>query len=183
MADELAALASAPDAPDRADRIGLLVECPQPLAPLLSSLMREADPPVRRALLETMARRYHRLGTLSPFTEESAAGVSFLCADHERDGLVRRLATAFVDLEQVGAATRALAELAGRTGDSTEFVADFYAAPAGPARSPDELAATLRQAIAEAALPARVQSVVFAVTEPARGSRHVCRGLRELSPD
>ena len=43
-----------------------------------------------------MARRYYRLGTLSPFTEASAGGVSFLCSDHERDGHTRRLAAAFV---------------------------------------------------------------------------------------
>ena len=169
MGDQLAALASAPDAPDRADRITVLVECPQALAPLLSSRMRGADPPLRRALLETMARRYYRLDTLSPFTEANARGISFLCSDHERDGRARRLATAFVELDQAGAAGRALAELAGEAGESIEFVADFYAAHPEPAQSHDELRARLGQAIADAALPTRVASVVFAVAEPARG--------------
>ena len=140
MADQLAALASAPDAPDRADGSAASSSVPSRWRRCSRASCVRLIHPCAGRLLETMARRYYRLGTLSAFTEASAGGMSFLCADHERDGRARRLATAFVDLEQVGAATRALAELAGRTGESIEFVADFYAAHAGPARSPDELA-------------------------------------------
>ena len=169
MANHLAALASAPTAPERADRIRSLVECPQPLAPLLSSRMRAADPALRRALLETMARRYHRVGELSPFQEVTAEGVSFLCSGLTREGQTRRLATAFVELEQVGGATRALAALARDAEEPIELVADFYAAHPEPARPHDELRARLREAIEEASLPSGVERVVFAVAEPGRG--------------
>ena len=131
MANHLEALASAPEAPERADRIRALVECPQPLAPLLSSRMRAADPALRRALLETMARRYHRSRGLSPFREATAGGVSFLCSDLEREGETRRLATAFVELEHAADAGRALAALAGDADETVELVADFYAAHPG----------------------------------------------------
>jgi acetyl/propionyl-CoA carboxylase alpha subunit/acetyl-CoA carboxylase carboxyltransferase component len=169
MASHLTALASAPDAPERADRIRALVDCPQPLAPLLSSRIRGADPALRRALLETMARRYHRVGELSPFREAGAGGVSFLCSDLEREGETRRLATAFVELDQAGAATRALAALARGAGETVQLVADFYAAHPEPALPHDELRARLRGAIEAASLPKRVERVVFAVAEPARG--------------
>jgi acetyl/propionyl-CoA carboxylase alpha subunit/acetyl-CoA carboxylase carboxyltransferase component len=169
IANHLAELASAPEAPERAERIRTLVECPQPLAPLLTSRMQTADPALRRALLETMARRYHRTGRLSPFQEATAGGLSFLCSDLEREGETRRLATAFVDLEEAAAAAHALAVLA-RDGDETvELVADFYAAHPEPAQPRDELRGRLREAIEEASLPARVERVVFAVAELTRG--------------
>ena len=169
MNDHLTALASAPDAPERTDRIHALVECPQPLAPLLSSRMRAADPALRRALLETMARRYHRVGELSAFREASAGGVTFLCSDLEREGETRRLATAFVELGQAEAAARALAALAADADGTMEFVADFYAAYSEAAPPREELRARLREAIEQASLPARVERVLFAVAEPARG--------------
>jgi acetyl/propionyl-CoA carboxylase alpha subunit/acetyl-CoA carboxylase carboxyltransferase component len=169
MAEHLTALATAPDSPDRADRIRALVECPQPLAPLLSGRMRAAEPALRRALLETMARRYHRVGVLSPFRERAAGEVSFLCSDLEREGETRRLATAFVELDQVPAAGRALSALAGEAGDTVELVADFYAAHSERDPPRDELRAQLQEAIEQAQLPAQVERVVFAVAAPARG--------------
>ena len=169
MAEHLSALAAAPEAPDRSARIRALVECPQPLASLLSSRMRAADPTLRSVLLETMARRYHRVGTLSPFRETTADGVSFLCADLRRGDQMRRLVTAFVELEQVGQAVRALAALAGDADPALELVADFYASHPGPALAHDELRVRLRETIDEASLPPSVERVVFAVAEPTRG--------------
>ncbi len=169
MAEQLAALASAPDAPERAERIRALVECPQPLAPLLSSRMREADPALRRALLETMARRYHRVGVLSPFREASAGGVSFLCADLEQEGRTSRLATTFVELDEAAAATRALTALAADADPAVEVVADFYAAHPEPALPREELRGWLQEAIDGASLPAHVERGVFAVAAPTRG--------------
>jgi acetyl/propionyl-CoA carboxylase alpha subunit/acetyl-CoA carboxylase carboxyltransferase component len=182
-------LASAPDGPRRGELIGTLVDCPQPLAPLLSSRMSAAEPALRRALLETMARRYHRVGELSPFREASAAGTTFLCSDLERGGEARRLATAFLELDEVAGAVRALATLAGEAGQSVELVADFYAAHPEPALLRDELLERLRMAIEGASLPTQVERVVFAVAEPARGRgmsavdfatfRRTADGLRE----
>ena len=169
MAEHLSALAAAPEAPDRSARIRALVECPQPLASLLSSRMRASDPTLRSVLLETMARRYHRVGTLSPFRETTADGVSFLCADLRRGDQMRRLVTAFVELEQVGQAVRALAALAGDADPALELVADFYASHPGPALAHDELRVRLRETIDEASLPPSVERVVFAVAEPTRG--------------
>jgi acetyl-CoA carboxylase carboxyltransferase component len=131
--------------------------------------MRAADPTLRSVLLETMARRYHRVGTLSPFRETTADGVSFLCADLRRDDQMRRLATAFVELEQVGQAARALAALADDADPALELVADFYASHSEPALAHDELRVCMREAIDGASLPASVERVVFAVAEPARG--------------
>ncbi|HEX2415216.1 MAG TPA: biotin carboxylase N-terminal domain-containing protein, partial [Thermoleophilaceae bacterium] len=168
MAEQLAALASTPTGPGREARIRTLVECPQPLAPLLSSRMSSAAAELRPALLETMARRYYRVHLLSPFREESAAGIGFLCSDFEVGGARRRLATAFTELGHTGAATQALGRLA-RASEGAAVVADFYAASPGPAPPRDELCARLAGEIEAAELPAHVERVVFAVAEPARG--------------
>jgi acetyl/propionyl-CoA carboxylase alpha subunit/acetyl-CoA carboxylase carboxyltransferase component len=169
MADELAALAADPDGPERDVRIAALVDCPQPLASQLSSRMHDAPAPLRRALLEIMTRRYYRVGTLSPFHEVTVDGVTFLCADHERDGRTDRLPTAFVNLDEAESATRALGALAAELGEGVSLVADFYAAHPEPPLGHDDLSARLRDAIDAATLPPNVGRVVFAVAAPSRG--------------
>ena len=71
MEAHVAALAAHPQRSDRDERIAALVDCPQPLASLLSARMREAAPQVRRVLVEAMARRYYRVRSLEAFAPAS----------------------------------------------------------------------------------------------------------------
>jgi acetyl/propionyl-CoA carboxylase alpha subunit/acetyl-CoA carboxylase carboxyltransferase component len=162
---DLDALASDPPAAERVERIRALVDCPQPLAPMLSKRMRSAEPAFQRALLETMARRYHRVCRLSDFSELD----SFLCSDVESDGETRQLATAFIRLADVDAALSALAALTADSDRSDGVVADFYAAYPDPDPAPDQVRALLTAAIDTAGLPERVERVMFAIADPSRG--------------
>ena len=76
MEAHVAALAAHPQRPDRGERIAALVDCPQPLASLLSARMREAAPQVRRVLVEAMARRYYRVRSLEAFAPRPSAATS-----------------------------------------------------------------------------------------------------------
>ena len=104
-----------------------------------------------------------------PFREATADGVTFLCADLERDGGTDRLATAFVELDEAGAATRALGRLAADAGEGVLLVADFYAATPSPPRRATTQRAPAGDDRGRRGLPPHVERVVFAVAEPARG--------------
>ncbi len=165
----LDALASAPERPDREQRIGALVACPQALASVLSRRLRAAEPRLGPALLEVMTRRYYRPPELAPFTEARSVGVSFICSAYRDEEGPKRLATAFVELGELGTALEGLPALAREMGKGETLVADLYAEHVGPAPPRDELAHRLRGALAEAGLPAELERIVFAISAPERG--------------
>ena len=146
---------------DSPGRVRDLVELPQPLAPMLTRRMHGASQRVASLLLETMARRYYRMRSPGEFERCGP----LLVAPYVSEGGERRLATAFVELDELTTAARAL----GALPEGAPVVADFYAEHRGRAPPHDELAAQLRASLAEAELPAAVRRIVVAVAEPGRG--------------
>ena len=167
--EQLEALTADPASSDRAARIDALVACPRPLAPMLSERLRAAGPLVRRVLLETMTRRYYRLRSLSGFEELELTGRRFLTALHSHGEAARRVATAYIDLDDLPAAAAAIADYARSLPTGEELVVDFYAEYEGEPPSEDELAERLASVLAGAGLPAGIDRVVIGVAEPARG--------------
>jgi acetyl/propionyl-CoA carboxylase alpha subunit/acetyl-CoA carboxylase carboxyltransferase component len=166
---QLAELAADPETDSSADPIMELVDCPRPLAPMLSERLRVADPSLRRALLEVMTRRYYRKHALEGFEEHELEGVSLLTATHPEDGGRRRVATAYVRLEGLPAAVTALARYAATLPEDERLVADFYADYDGEPLDQAALAQRLASVLADADPPANVDRAVFAIAEPGRG--------------
>ena len=67
MEEHLEALEADPHRPDREAVVRDLVECPQPLAPLLTARIAVAAPDFRNVLLEVMCQRFYRIRALDPF--------------------------------------------------------------------------------------------------------------------
>ena len=169
----LAALADDPDGPEREERIAALVACPEPLAPKITRAMPGAAPELRDALLEATTRRFYRIRTLEGFTPDG----SFLTARYQHEGPPRRLATAFVDLEELAETTVAFARWATRIRADEVAVADFYAQHAGPMPDGDALAERLHAALAGVSLPASVRRIVVTVAAPGTD-----RGMSAITP-
>ena len=71
MEEHLAALVADPAGLERSDHIKALVDCPQPLAPLLLRRLAVDPPATHPVVLETMTRRYYRRrdpGDVRPLT-------------------------------------------------------------------------------------------------------------------
>ncbi|MGZ6705848.1 MAG: ATP-binding protein [Solirubrobacteraceae bacterium] len=169
MEAHVAALATDPGRPDRAARVEAIVQCPQPLAALLSARLRTTQPAVRPPLLEAMARRYYRLQSLEPFREVRLDGRPFLLSGYPGAGGPHLLGAAYVRLGDVAATATAFARHAATLPGGHAALADLYAEHDGPALRPDELAATLRAALAEVPTPPALERIVVAVAEPGRG--------------
>ena len=169
MEQHIAALAEDPARTDRDERIAALVACPRPLAALLAARMSGAAPALLRLLVEATARRFYRVRALEGFELGRIDGRDLLLAQYPFEGRRRHLAAAYVELDDVGAVASAFARHAGTLPDDDLAVLDLYAVHPGAAPSRDELAATLRAALAEIPLPRALHRIVVAVTQPERG--------------
>ena len=147
MAGHLAALADPDGTEDREAHLAALVDCPQPLAPLLSRRAGDAGP-----LVEAMTRRYYRIRALERVQQRLVDGVPFVSADYEHQGLRRHVAATLGGSADLEAALRALATGARALPEGEVLIADLYAVRSAP----DEL----RRLVAEADLPAEVARVV-----------------------
>ncbi len=175
---DLRQLAQDPERPDRAVRIAALVACPQPLAPTLLRRMPDADAAERRALLETIARRFYRVRTFEPFAETTVAGYRLLTARYLHEGPPRNLATAFVDLEELPSAARAVTAWAATLPAGELAVADFYAR-AEVTVSAAELAERVGALLAGVELPPSLHRIV--VGAAATGSRREMSAMTVLT--
>jgi acetyl-CoA carboxylase carboxyltransferase component len=169
MEAHITALAEDPARADRGDRVAALVECPRPLAPLLSARMRGAALPLLRLLVEAMARRYYRVRSLEGFEPVCVDGHELLMARYAFEGRPRHLAAAYVALADVGALASAFARHAATMPGDDLAVLDLYVECPGEASSRDELAATLRAEFATMEVPEVLHRIVVAVAHPARG--------------
>ncbi len=166
---ELEALLADPDGPGRRGQIEALVACPRPLVTLLCERLRDAGDRSRRALLETMTRRYYRMQALGEFEVLELEGVLFLTATHPRRGGQRRVVTSYLDLDELPTAAAVLAGHANSLPKGEALVADFYTEQAGGPPGQADLAERLASILDPAKLPPGVERVVVSVAETARG--------------
>ena len=140
MRGHLAELAADPAAPDRADRIGRLVWCPQPMRSLLlEAWLRAAghgsadeDTAFRRALLETYLRRFYRMRDLHGLDFDTVDGLDLSYARYELKGLQVHVVAGYLPVEHLAKASRAIARhLAGHAHDR-EVVVDLVVWRPGP---------------------------------------------------
>ena len=78
-----------------------LVDCPQPLAPLLSRVVGAAGP-----LVEAMTRRYYRIRTLEHVEQRLVEDVPFVLATYEHGGVRYHVAATLGEPDELPAALR-----------------------------------------------------------------------------
>ena len=144
MAEHLAALGDTDDPAEREKHLDALVDCSQPLAPLLSRLVGDAG-----QLVEAMTRRYYRIRALEDVDQELIGGVPFVRSAYEHQGTRYHVAATLGYPADIPAALQAAAGLAG----DEELLLDVYVArPEG---------VDVARLVADAELPASVTRVVF----------------------
>jgi acetyl-CoA carboxylase carboxyltransferase component/pyruvate/2-oxoglutarate dehydrogenase complex dihydrolipoamide acyltransferase (E2) component len=193
----LTALASDPAGADRDEHARALVECAQPLAPLVFRRVGAAGPELRRELLEAMTRRYYRVRELDRIEHRELEGMPFVLTSFEHAGVRHRSASVFAEPGELSDALRALGASAPELSQGEALLADVYAWRSDDRAVPtdDELSARLQEHVAAADLPAAVNRVTFVVAKPDgegtdivtfrrddRGELVEDRGVRGLHP-
>jgi acetyl/propionyl-CoA carboxylase alpha subunit/acetyl-CoA carboxylase carboxyltransferase component len=163
----LDALGQEARAEDLERSIVTLVDCPLPLAPLLSRRLTTAPASLRRPLLEVMLRRYYRTRELRGFEEIEVDRQRILTASYERAGRTHHVLTAFVELSDLAAAARSCAAHATLLPEHEPVMVDLYSEHIEPAAA--QLAPALRQTLDAVAFPVATERIVVGVAAPARG--------------
>jgi acetyl/propionyl-CoA carboxylase alpha subunit/acetyl-CoA carboxylase carboxyltransferase component len=149
--EHLSALGSASSATERDAHVRALVQCPQPLAPLIFERVKnDATPAVSQAMLEAMTRRYYRVSELTAVNHQKVDGTEFLTTSFEDRGRRHHVAATFADPEDLPDTIRALCAYAARGPDAEPVIADLYVRQADASEDPDETAARLHDLLARA---------------------------------
>ncbi|HWE09149.1 MAG TPA: carboxyl transferase domain-containing protein [Solirubrobacteraceae bacterium] len=159
----LAALAAGRDSVDRDTHVRALVDCPQPLEPLVFRLIGDASATVRQALLEAMTRRYYRMCRLEAIEHRVIDGVPLLLTSFEDAGIRRHVASGCADAAGLRGGLNALATHGRRIADGEEMVADLFVWRADIAPDDEEVAPVLRDLLATAQPPPALARVTFVV--------------------
>jgi acetyl/propionyl-CoA carboxylase alpha subunit/acetyl-CoA carboxylase carboxyltransferase component len=159
----LAALAAGRESVDRHAHVHALVDCPQPLEPLVFRLIGDASSTVREALLEAMTRRYYRTCRLEEIEHRVVDGVPLLLTAFDDGGLRRHVAGGFADAAGLRGALSALAAHARGIADGEEMDADLFVWRADIAPDDEEVAPVLRDLLAMAEPPPALARVTFVV--------------------
>jgi acetyl/propionyl-CoA carboxylase alpha subunit/acetyl-CoA carboxylase carboxyltransferase component len=154
-----------PDAPDRAERIAVMVGSTEPLVRLLGQRLGRGGLD-HAPMLEVLTRRYYGNKGLVHVRTADAAGHRFVVA--ERAG--SRLVSTAVDFDDLAAALRGLAEVAASAPD--ELDADIYLAWEQQPEGFDAMAAALHQVVNAQPLPSQVRRVTATVAGSGRAVMH-----------
>ncbi|MDJ0768067.1 MAG: biotin carboxylase N-terminal domain-containing protein [Ilumatobacter sp.] len=159
-------LATSPPPERRAELIGDLVDCSQPLKSTLSQRFPDANPALQGAALEVMTRRYYRIRNLHDVRVETVDGLRYVTAEYDHQGRRIHVVTTHVDLPDMASAAQRLAPAIEAIDDGHDVALDFYAlsdsAGLDEERVRDELAGTLGDALGRFAL----RRIVVAVSGP-----------------
>jgi acetyl/propionyl-CoA carboxylase alpha subunit/acetyl-CoA carboxylase carboxyltransferase component len=165
----LAALAAGSEPRDRDVHVRALVECPQPLAPLVFRRVGEAGPRVRQALLEAMTRRYYRVRQMESSEHRVLGDAPFLLTSFEHVGIRHRVAAAFTEPAGLPGALRALIADARSVPDGEEVLADLYVWRAEVPADQEEIVALLGDLVEDANPPPALARITFVLAVPERG--------------
>jgi acetyl/propionyl-CoA carboxylase alpha subunit/acetyl-CoA carboxylase carboxyltransferase component len=178
MEGHLAALTEGPVRGEREHHMAALVDCPQPLAPLLSRLVGGAGP-----LVEAMTRRYYRIRALEGVEQRLVDGVPFVLAGYEHDGVRHHVAATLGDPDELPGAARALAVHARTLPAGEPLLVDLYARRPTPADLDRVLEAGLPPAVTRVAFVRATALVdVLTFTRGPAGALVENRDLRGLHP-
>jgi acetyl/propionyl-CoA carboxylase alpha subunit/acetyl-CoA carboxylase carboxyltransferase component len=164
MEQHLAALRVNREEVARTGHVSALVDCPQPLAPVLLGRMSGVGEEEQRVALEVMTRRYYRMRALGDLEAVADSGHPMLHGTYDdADGVVVNVITTTGSVDDLGRMVEGAAVAASDIPTDEAVVLDLYAWSAGPFGDADELAETVRGVLDTSPLPSTVRRVVVVV--------------------
>ncbi|HYN40657.1 MAG TPA: carboxyl transferase domain-containing protein [Thermoanaerobaculia bacterium] len=169
MDDVLDRLVAEPGAPERAERVRHLVDCPQPLQSLYLGRFESAPAQTREAMLEVLTRRYYRFRPLENFRSVAFGGRAGALAEYAFEG-VRHLVVSTWCLDgDFGNALRDVAAHLAAAPSEHDVLIDVYSWRSGPLGDADARAAELKAVVDGVGFSPRVVRVVAALAGAGAG--------------
>ncbi len=166
--DHLDRLACSPDATDHEDRVRALIDCPQPLATVLSSRLATASPVMRQLMLRVITSRYYRGRSLTDFRALPANGNCCVAAHYEEDGKRVHIFSTHADYDHLAKAMAAVLSAVAAVPAEDEIVLDFYTWKNGTLAAPEIAQQEVHSLINAAGFMGAIRHIVVAVSGPGR---------------
>jgi acetyl/propionyl-CoA carboxylase alpha subunit/acetyl-CoA carboxylase carboxyltransferase component len=163
MQGHLTYLATHAQTTDRALRIATLVDCPQPLAALLSQHFNTADAALRQLMLEVLTRRYYRIRSLQNLRCEEVEGQSCATAEYDFEGKRIHVIATHAPWGSLPEATARIEQLIGRVPADHDVVVDVYAWASPAVGDADAAQNQIQRALNSAGFSRRLRRIVVAV--------------------
>jgi acetyl/propionyl-CoA carboxylase alpha subunit/acetyl-CoA carboxylase carboxyltransferase component len=160
----LSCLAGDPEAGERAAAVQALVQCPQPLAGLVSGRFLAAAPPLRQAILEVLLRRYYRIRDLRTVTTTEREGLCLATAEYDHGGRRIQVITAHAEEARLAETLQVLARMAAAIGPDRDLALDFFLWRPAPCAAPDVSAESLRRVLEGATFARPLRRIVCALS-------------------
>jgi acetyl/propionyl-CoA carboxylase alpha subunit/acetyl-CoA carboxylase carboxyltransferase component len=185
----LSRLQADPPPAERSRRIERLVQCPQPLAGLLSGRFETGGPILRQSILEAFIRRYYRIRELGDVRTTQLEGHCVAWADYAHEGRRVHVITTHAEERRLLEAAHRLREIVAQVPDDEDVALDFFLWRPGPLDDPEASSASLRGVLDSAGFQRPIRRVVAVLASPgAEGSvrgtqcftyRQAAQGFRE----
>ena len=163
-------LAANPQAPDVPVKVTELVECPQPLKPLLSSRFGAASPQMQRIMLEVITRRYYRIRDLGPFTTYEANGFLFSAANYDFEGRPIQVVSTHLPYQDLLEGARSLHSVLESFPEDHDVVVDIYVWQAQPRGTPEISERHVRKILDETLGDLALRRIVVAISGSGTGT-------------
>jgi acetyl/propionyl-CoA carboxylase alpha subunit/acetyl-CoA carboxylase carboxyltransferase component len=161
-------LAANPDAADRHQRVRALIECPQPLASVLSNRFATAPPSLQQLMLDVIISRYYCVRTLTDFRTLSTDGQHCVSAQYDENGKRVHIFATHADYHRLSEAVQAMFTFIGEVPANDEIVLDFSTWNHGSLAAPEVAQREIHSIINAAAFPRTIRHIVVAVSGPGR---------------
>ncbi len=169
MDEVLASLVAGPDGPERAERVRLLVDCPQPLQSLYLGRFESAGAATREAMLEVLTRRYYRFRPLENFRAASFAGRAGGLAEYAFEGTRHLVVSTYALEADLEAALRDVAAHLAASPSEHDVLIDVFSWRPGPLGDADAKAAEVKAVVDAVGLGPRVVRVVVGLAGAGAG--------------
>jgi acetyl/propionyl-CoA carboxylase alpha subunit/acetyl-CoA carboxylase carboxyltransferase component len=164
--EHLAYMAAHPEAADRHDRVRALIECPQPLASLLSGRLATAEPAMRKLILEALTWRYYRIRNLTNFRSQAVNGQCYASAEYDLEGKRIHVFTTHAEYSQLSEAARTLFPMIAEVPADHDIVIDFYVFHSGSLGDPEVMQREVRSVIEQIGFPRLIRRILVTVAVP-----------------
>ena len=162
-------MAANPGATDRRERVRALVECPQPLASLLSSRFAAADPALRMFMLEALTWRYYRIRNLTNFHTLAVGGQCYASAEYDHEGKRIHIFTTHAEYSHLSEAARTMFPMIAEVPADHDIVIDFYVFHSGWLGDPEVTQQEVRLVLDQAGFPRSIRRILVTVAGPGHG--------------
>jgi len=168
--EHLAYMAANPDAGDRLERVRALIECPQPLASLLSGRLASADHAMRKLILEALTWRYYRIRKLTNFQAQAVDGRCYASAEYDHEGRRIHVFTTHAHYSELSEAARCLFPMIADVPADHDIVIDFYVFHSGWLGDTELMQREVCSVLNQIGFPHVIRRILVTIAVP--GPRH-----------